>query len=115
MRPGKLVLALLATGAVAAGTAFAATPSLTVSPSRVHQGGKVTFTGSGWAHKVKVTLLLGKPGTAANPFASVTTNGRGRFSYTLPIKPTAPTGKYVIHACRKSCATDVKRNMTIAP
>ena len=25
------------------------------------------------------------------------------------------TGKYVIHACRKSCATDVKRNMTIVP
>src|SRR4051794_13572824 len=115
MRPGKLVLALFATVVVATGTALAAGPSLTVTPSRVHQGGRVAFTGSRWPHKVKVTLLLGKPGTAANPFATVTTDRRGRFSYRLPIKPTAPTGKYVIHACRKSCATDVKRNMTILP
>ena len=115
MRSGKLVLALLATIAVAAGTALAASPSLTVTPSKVHQGGRVTFTGSGWARNVKVTLLLGKPGTAANTFATVTTTRRGRFSYTLPIKPTAPTGKYVIHACRKKCATDVKRSMTILP
>src|SRR4051812_10245755 len=115
MRSGKLVLALLATIAVAAGTALAAGPSLTVTPNRVHQGAKVTFTGTGWAHKVKVTLLLGKPGPAATPSATVTPNRRGRFTYTLPIKATAPTGKYVIHACRKSCTTDIKRNMTILP
>src|SRR4051794_21845403 len=115
MRPGKLVLAVLAAIAVAAGTALAAGPSLTVTPSSVHQGAKVTFAGSGWAQNVKVTLLLGRPNTGANRFATVTTSRRGRFSYTLPIKPTAPTGKYVILACRKNCAMKVSRSMTIVP
>src|SRR4051812_23785109 len=115
MRPGKLFLALVAAIAVLAGSALAAGPGLTVTPRRVHQGGSVTFTGSHWAHNVKVTLLLGQPNTDANKFATVKTNGRGQFSYMLPIKPTAPTGKYVILACRKSCATKVSRSMTILP
>ena len=105
----------MAVALACAGVALAAGPSLTVTPSTVHQGGKVTFTGAGWAHGVKVTLLLGKPNTGANKFATVTTTRRGRFAYTLPIKPTAPTGKYVILACRKNCATKVSRSMTIVP
>src|SRR4051794_27896454 len=115
MRRPKIFLAVTATIALLAASAFAAGPSLTVTPSHVHQGGKVTFTGSGWPDNSKVSLLLGRPNTAANKFATVATNGRGKFSYTLPIKPTAPTGRYVIQACRKSCANKVSRNMTILP
>lgn len=117
MRSPKLFLALVCTVAVAAtaAVAFAAGPSLSVSPSKVHRGGRVTFTGAGWARKVKVTLLLGRPNTEANRFATVTTNALGRFRYSLPIKPTAPTGRYVILACRRSCATKVSRSMTILP
>jgi hypothetical protein len=115
MRPAKLILAVVVALAMAGAAAVAASPSLTVSPGTVHQGGKVTFSGAGWPHKAKVTLRLGKPGTASNPIAAVTTDARGRFRYALPIKPAAPTGKYVIHACRKNCAIDVKRNMTIVP
>ena len=112
---GQITALSVAVALACAGTALAAGPSLTVSPSTVHQGGKVTFSGSGWARDVRVTLLLGRPGTGANKFATVTTTRRGRFSYTLPIKPTAPTGKYVILACRKNCATKVARGMTIVP
>ena len=115
MLKARIAIPALAAATVAAGTAFAAGPSLTVTPSRVHQGGQVVFTGTGWAKGVRVTLLLGKPNTGANKFATVTTNRRGRFRYALPIKPSAPTGKYVILACRKSCRVKVTRSMTILP
>jgi hypothetical protein len=113
-----MVVSLLATAAVGAGvvaTAAATGPSLTVTPSQVHRSQNVTFSGAHWARHVRVTLLLGKPNTGANKFATVTTNSRGRFRYVLPIKPTAPTGQYVILACRKSCAVKVSRSMTILP
>jgi hypothetical protein len=102
---------------VAASTAFAATgPTLKVTPSTVHQGSNVTFSGSGWAKRVPVTLRLGKPGVkGSNKIATVTTNRRGRFSYTLPVKPTSPTGQYLILACRKNCAVKVTKRMTIVP
>ena len=116
MRAKKLVLGVLAAAVLVLGGAVstaATRPSLTVTPSMPHQGGNVTFTGSGWPHNVRITLLIGKPNTGANKFATPKTNGKGRFRYVLPIKPTAPTGKYVILACRKDCKTKVTRNMTI--
>jgi hypothetical protein len=115
MRASRMLLPVLATAALVGGATAATRPSLTVTPSQVHRGAHVTFSGSRWAHHVRVTLLLGKPNTGANKFATLTTNGSGRFRYVLPIKPTAPTGKYVILACRKNCATKVSRNMTILP
>src|SRR3954470_1975741 len=109
MRSPRMVVAGIATAATVAGSvaAFAAGPSLTVTPNRVHQGGQVVFSGSGWPHHVRVTLLLGKPNTGANKITTLSTNSRGRFRYSLPIRPTAPTGKYVILACRKNCKTKV--------
>jgi hypothetical protein len=117
MLKARIALTLLATASLVGGAATAATgPSLTVTPSFVHRGQNVTFSGSGWAKRVRVTLELANRGaTAANKFAVVTTNSRGRFRYTLPIKQTSPTGKYSIWACRKNCAVKITRNMTILP
>jgi hypothetical protein len=99
-----------------AGLAGAAVkPTLSVSPSTVHRGGKVTFSGAHWPKRVTVTLLLGYPNSEAAKFAGVKTTGTGRFTYTLPIKPTAPTGKYVVLACRNNCKTEVSKPLTIAP
>ena len=119
MRKARIAVSILAAAAVVALAAvgIAATgPTLTVSPNPVHRGANVTFSGSHWAHNVKVTLKLSAPGAnGANAFAIVRTNGRGKFRYALPIKPTAPTGKYLIIACRNSCKTKVTRGMTVAP
>lgn len=112
-----MVLSLIAVGALGgvAATAIATGPSLTITPSHVHRSQNVTFSGAHWARHARVALLLGKPNAGANRFATVRTNRRGRFHYVLPIKPTAPTGQYVILACRRSCATKVSRKMTILP
>jgi hypothetical protein len=99
---------------VLAGLAGAATkPTLKVTPSTVKQGGKVTFTGAHWPKRTKVSLLLGFPNSDAAKFATVATTTTGTFRYTLPIKPSAPKGKYVVLACRKNCQVKVQRNMTI--
>jgi hypothetical protein len=118
MRARKLALALLVAGAAATATAVTSAgtrPSLKVSPNQVQQGANVTFTGSGWPANVRVQLLIGRPKSEAVKFGAPRTRGTGSFRYVLPIKPDAPTGRYVILACRNSCKTKVSRPLTILP
>jgi hypothetical protein len=113
MRKLTAVLAVVALGAGASSTSAGYGPTLQVSPKTVRQGGKVTFAGSYWPANKRVQLLIGPPNSEATRFASPRTDGSGNFRVTKPINSSAPTGKYVILACRNSCATKVSRKLTI--
>ena len=102
MSPYRLAGATLAALALAAAPTGAATsPTLKLSPSTVKQGQNMTITGAHWPRGRNVTLQFLAPGGSPGTITKAHTSSTGRFSVTLPIKPTAPTGKFKIRAVYK--------------
>jgi hypothetical protein len=102
--------AFAALGAVGAGPVPAAVEaqremavSLRVTPRVVPRGAFLTFTGSGWPARARVTLLVGPPASEADPVGAVLTDARGRFVRRIRIRPSAMPGRYVALACRRGC------------
>ena len=114
MRKAVLLAAALV-AAAAAPTTAGTLPSLSVTPSKVHRGSNVHFNGYSWPANKRVQLLIGRPNSEATKFASPKADGNGHFRYTQSIKASAPTGKYVILACRNNCQVKISRNLTILP
>jgi len=109
-----LAAAGIASGAAAVTTGAATGPTLSISKTIAHRGDKVGIIGRHWgAHKV-VTLRVGRPNTDATALiARVTTNDAGAFAGTVPVKQSAAPGRYIIIACRNSCAIKRTKALTI--
>ena len=117
MSLNRVAVAVLAAGGVASGIAVGAVtkPTFRVNPSTVHRGQNVTFSGRHWGANKTVTLMLGYKNSEAAKIGTARTKGDGSFSQVRPILSGAPTGNYVVLACRKSCAIKVSRALKILP
>lgn len=87
--------------------------SLRVTPRAVPRGAFLTFTGSGWPARARVTLLVGPPASEADPVGSVRTDARGRFVRRIRIHPSATPGRYVALACRLACRVKARATFRI--
>ena len=117
MPPPRRILPLVLAGALWAGGATAATsPTLHVSPTTVHRGGRLAISGKHWGSHKLVTLLVGRPHSKVTALIDkVATTATGEFSGTVPVKRSATSGRYFVIACRKGCAIKVKKAITILP
>lgn len=98
---------LLAAVAPAVEDASSATakPTVQVSPSSVKRGKAITVTGSHWARRATVDLLIGPPQSEATRVATVRTTSGGAFRRKLvpPAWVQARIGRWVLLACRRDC------------
>jgi hypothetical protein len=107
---------LVIAGFLAVGADAATGPTLRVNPSVAHRGDTVALSGKHWGNHKFVTLKIGLPNSDATNFiAKVETNNIGSWRGTVPVKPTARLGNYVILACRKACAIKVTKPVKIVP
>ena len=101
----RRVVPLVIAGLLAVGADAATGPTLRVTPSVVHRGDTVTISGKHWGSRKVVTLRIGVPRSdATSVIDTFRTEADGSFTGTVPVKPKAALGNYVILACRKQCA-----------
>jgi hypothetical protein len=96
---GSMVAAAIAVAL--AMSARASTPALHVTPSSVHRGGKVMFTGAG-CRRGQTVFLISRlfPGHAFGGEGAITTTARrgGYFTRSFRVRRTTPRRRYVITA-----------------
>jgi len=100
----RLLTGSMVTAAIAAALAVSArasTPALHVTPSSVHRGGTVTFTGAG-CRRGETVFLISRlfPGHAFGGEGAITTIARyrGHFTRSFRVRRTTRRGRYVITA-----------------
>ena len=109
-----LAAALLAEPAAPAGpSARAAVVRVHVTPHRVHAGGLITVTGSGWPRRRSVELLIGVPYSEATRIAVAHTTSRGTFSRRVRLWRRMDPGRWVVLACRRACRIKVAANVIV--
>lgn len=115
MRTRSLVIALLGLVALApvAGSPAASKVHLKVKPPILGPGEDLTTIGSGFGARRTVTILIGPPNSEAFKVGSARTNSKGRFTKIITLSNDIEPGKYVVLACRRSCAVKASAKITV--
>ena len=116
MAPNGFVVAALAAATLGTAADAATGPSMRVSPTTVHRGGKLTVSGIHWGALKKVTFLVGRPHSEQTArVGSTTTNKDGAFTGKVPVLKNAIPGTYLLIACRNNCTIKRSRTIHIVP
>jgi hypothetical protein len=78
-------------------------PRLTLRPTIVTPGDRLTFIGSGFRRNEKVWLGVGPPQSEASFWGSARTNNTGAFRKALTVNRRVKPGRWVALACQRGC------------
>jgi hypothetical protein len=91
-----------------------AKPRLTLRPTVVVAGGRLTFIGSGFVANQRVWLGVGPPQSEARFWGWARTNRAGAFRETLTVKPHVKPQRWVAIACQRGCRIKAGASFRIA-
>ncbi len=110
---GALTLAIVGLS-VLAPPAFAASPTISVSPSSAAAGARVTVSGTGWNPSESVTINVGT--SPVTLLCHVTTNSTGTIAaQTCTVPTTLPDGPYAVSAEDSGSLSATGGTLTIGP
>ncbi|MFP5364331.1 MAG: hypothetical protein ACLGI5_16550 [Thermoleophilia bacterium] len=89
-------------------------PSVSIAPSLVQRGERITVTGRNWPRNVIVDLLIGPPRSEADRVGRARTTSAGTFRRHLRIASKTAPGRWVLLACRRECRVKAIRSFRVS-